>query len=346
MDRNKEYLIPLFGSIGFLLAIVPAFKSCTSLFDVDRLPKNSEPSGVPLALLEGIWVIISPFLSFIAILAAGAIFGSFIGYIILSSKNNTQSKNKKNISNLRNQKTTYSSTSAFVKLFPEKKKFQQNNTENIKKITEELRDIEKRIIKISNELDISFPVNYMSELMFSIENKDHNDPQVIQNIVNRITKQANDDLKNLIKSSALYLKVRDIIIKARTEMINIREHDIVKELHECSIELNSDSLKKYLESKNWIDYNSHLNDIIDYINEMLKSVSDDQSKKNSINEMNEEKAFEILNIPIGSTNDDIKKAYKYLVNIWHPDKQKSEDDEKMKLINEAYEYLKKTRNII
>jgi len=51
--------------------------------------------------------------------------------------------------------------------------------------------------------------------------------------------------------------------------------------------------------------------------------------------------YKILDIPIDSTLDEIKEAFKKQALKWHPDKNPNEDTtEKMQLINEAYLILK------
>lgn len=56
-------------------------------------------------------------------------------------------------------------------------------------------------------------------------------------------------------------------------------------------------------------------------------------------------AYSILELTPGASQDEIKQAYRQLVKIWHPDRfvlesQKQEAEEKIKLINAAYERLK------
>jgi DnaJ like chaperone protein len=63
-------------------------------------------------------------------------------------------------------------------------------------------------------------------------------------------------------------------------------------------------------------------------------------------------AYKILEIDPSATNDEIKKAYRNMAVKYHPDKVShlGEDfrktaDEKFKKVNEAYEKIKKERNI-
>lgn len=64
-------------------------------------------------------------------------------------------------------------------------------------------------------------------------------------------------------------------------------------------------------------------------------------------------SYKILEIETSSSNDDVKKAYRRMAMKYHPDKvgHLGEDfrktaDEKFKKVNEAYEKIKKERNII
>lgn len=61
--------------------------------------------------------------------------------------------------------------------------------------------------------------------------------------------------------------------------------------------------------------------------------------------------YKTLGLAPGTSPKDIKKAYRQLVKIWHPDnfsdrpQQQQEAEEKIKKINEAYEYLKNYKPI-
>lgn len=56
--------------------------------------------------------------------------------------------------------------------------------------------------------------------------------------------------------------------------------------------------------------------------------------------MRMQEAYQILNLPINSSEEDIKKAFKKLAIQYHPDKNKDADaEDKFKKINEAYQTL-------
>ena len=64
-------------------------------------------------------------------------------------------------------------------------------------------------------------------------------------------------------------------------------------------------------------------------------------------------SYKILEIDPSSSNDDVKKAYRKMAMKYHPDKVshlgddfRKTADEKFKKVNEAYEKIKKERNMI
>jgi DnaJ like chaperone protein len=64
-------------------------------------------------------------------------------------------------------------------------------------------------------------------------------------------------------------------------------------------------------------------------------------------------AYKILEIDPSATDDEVKKAYRRMAMKYHPDKVahlgeefRKSADEKFKKVNEAYEKIKKERNMI
>ncbi|MBF2066810.1 MAG: DnaJ domain-containing protein [Calothrix sp. C42_A2020_038] len=63
------------------------------------------------------------------------------------------------------------------------------------------------------------------------------------------------------------------------------------------------------------------------------------------NRIDIDRAYEILGLTTGASQEEIKRAYRQLIRIWHPDSftdpgKKLEAEEKTKIINAAYKKLK------
>jgi DnaJ like chaperone protein len=64
-------------------------------------------------------------------------------------------------------------------------------------------------------------------------------------------------------------------------------------------------------------------------------------------------SYKILEIDLSSSNDEVKKAYRKMAMKYHPDKVshlgdefKKSADEKFKKVNEAYQKIKRERDIV
>lgn len=128
-----------------------------------------------------------------------------------------------------------------------------------------------------------------------------------------------------------------------------------EKLYKISEMLSSNQLKNLIAQGKWENCSKYLNNIIE---ELKKIVGEDgyhehrdyNSKKDEKNYNSDdevsgqtelEKACAILNVPENASFEQIKKAYKVLASIWHPDTGIVKEDKKMKEINWAYEVLKK-----
>jgi DnaJ like chaperone protein len=64
-------------------------------------------------------------------------------------------------------------------------------------------------------------------------------------------------------------------------------------------------------------------------------------------------AYKILELEPGATDEEVKKAYRRMAMKYHPDKVshlgdefRKNADEKFRKVNEAYEKIKKERNLV
>jgi DnaJ family protein C protein 25 len=54
----------------------------------------------------------------------------------------------------------------------------------------------------------------------------------------------------------------------------------------------------------------------------------------------EENCYDILNVTRDSTKNEISKAYRHLARVYHPDIRETGDEDKFKIVANAYEILK------
>jgi DnaJ like chaperone protein len=93
-------------------------------------------------------------------------------------------------------------------------------------------------------------------------------------------------------------------------------------------------------------------DVIDRISQYLGISSADFMSIKNMFVPETDSSYKILEIEKTATNDDVKKAYRKMAMKYHPDKvshlgedYRKSADEKFKKVNEAYEKIKKERNM-
>lgn len=86
--------------------------------------------------------------------------------------------------------------------------------------------------------------------------------------------------------------------------------------------------------------------IIEKINHQSDSWNETDDNKNRVDEENLLRCYKLLGVTKETSNESIKKAYRSLARKYHPDKNKTiEAKELMAQINNAYDIIKKHRNI-
>jgi DnaJ like chaperone protein len=93
--------------------------------------------------------------------------------------------------------------------------------------------------------------------------------------------------------------------------------------------------------------------VIDSIAENIGISRPDQLSIKNMFVPETDSSYRILEIERTATNDDVKKAYRRMAMKYHPDKVnhlgeefKKTADEKFRKVNEAYEKIKKERNMV
>ncbi len=93
--------------------------------------------------------------------------------------------------------------------------------------------------------------------------------------------------------------------------------------------------------------------VIQTISNYLNVNKNDYESIKAMFSKDEKAIYKILEVSPSATNDDIKRSYRKMANKYHPDKvahlgkeMQNLAEEKFKAVNDAYQQLKKDRNII
>ncbi len=218
--------------------------------------------------------------------------------------------------------------------------------------TRELDHLEESVKSINVKLGISFPVDFKSEIQQFVDAHKQellSDVTRLNNLISEIIRRAKEDVAQLEKAGNLY----DLSRKFYTE--TVREVNktgsspaLLTHLDYIHTYLHSENLKDILQRKNWNDFHQIANDILKELTGIKEAAAgyrenDCEEEISTPKETDEEKSCRILGVPPNATADQIKKMYKALAAVWHPDSNTVQDDSRMKKINWAYDFLMKFR---
>lgn len=218
--------------------------------------------------------------------------------------------------------------------------------------TQELRTLEASIKSIASKIKIAFPIDFQTEIQKFIE---VHKTELLEDItdLNRLIAsniiRAQKDKTHLEKSSKIYDAAMKLYTQTSREVNRTFSRPLITELEYIYEGLTSDNLMSLLPNRKWSDFHDVVNSIIRDLERLSKGAIKYETEGNGegsewgTEETEEERAYNILGIPPAATNDQIKKAYKTLASIWHPDAKTVKDDTRMKQINGAYEFLSKKR---
>lgn len=218
--------------------------------------------------------------------------------------------------------------------------------------TNELQLLINQIKSLASKIEVQFPEGSMSAVRKYVEL--HKSELLINTaeldtLLNSELSKAKQDRDNLEKSVNLYDRVMSYYADTSRQVNRTGSIPLIKELEYDYDGLTSENLKSLLTSRKWNDFQ----EVVGSIGEDLQRLYDLASKyekqeteaESFYDESNEEKAYRILGVTSNATNEQIKKIYRKLADIYHPDKQVVSDDEKFKEINWAFEILKGMRKI-
>ena len=231
--------------------------------------------------------------------------------------------------------------------------------------------------QLSGELKIDFPVSYEHDLLRTLEN--HLDSALeaetpLKDGLREIEHFAGRDRNELQKAYDLFKAADTLFGQVVPEVNRTGLMPLIRDLDSQYRDLSSPKLKALLEQRQWQEYEQTVQGIANAMNrvrDLAENTARQESERQSsrqeppkqeaprqetekpqpppsanapANETKEDRAYRILGLPAGADREHIQKAYRWLSSIWHPDRQMTRNDEQMKEINWAYNYLKKYRS--
>ncbi len=215
-----------------------------------------------------------------------------------------------------------------------------------------LSDTENAINSLATSWGISFPVEYSADLHKYIE---ENKKELLSNFgylnikISRSLMDAEEDRKRFEESYRHFMHVISFHDMASKEMVLSGSILLIKQMEEITRGLHSENIKKIVEKKKWEDFHKILDMMVENIRDLNKLAQkyhaggQDSNDEVTTGEMNEDRAYMILGLDASATPGQIKRVYRKLAEIYHPDKQIINNDNRFKMITSAYTTLKKIR---
>jgi hypothetical protein len=214
----------------------------------------------------------------------------------------------------------------------------------------ELRQLEKSIEEISaSRLGIFFPVNFQNEIQaFLCAHKTGllSDAHDLNRMIMQCIDRAKENKKQLEEVTNLYNATISFYTETARAVNRTCSAPLIKELEYDYAGLASANLKSLVADGKWIEYQDVVNSIMGdlaRIKELAIKYMEEGWTEETVTreetETGDAKAYRILGIPETATEEQIKRAYKMLASMWHPDAG-IKDDTRIKEINWAYDFLK------
>lgn len=163
-----------------------------------------------------------------------------------------------------------------------------------------------------------------------------------------------EDLLHLSAANKLLEEVRSLLAETSRIVRKTGSMPLIVDLEDMYKGLDSEELATLLSRRQWDTHESVLEEMTRDL-EQLRATAEkyheagvwkEEERRVDLGrgDMDEERACEILGVPVTATNDEIRKMYRHLAQLWHPDVGKASEDHQMRRIIQAYEYLREKRS--
>lgn len=230
-----------------------------------------------------------------------------------------------------------------------------NSTNFSLKRADELQTLINNISSLAERIKVQFPKKGTESIRNYIETNKSEllvNKTGIERLFDKEIAEAKEDKRNLETEVGNYEKAMSIYTQVSRKVNQTGSMPLIKELEYNYAGLTHNELKSLLTQKRWNEFHDIVNEIILDLQRLkdlainYESYEEEYEKvEESIDETDEEKAYRILGVSPNATNEQIKNLYKKLAVVYHPDNKNTDDDERVKEINQAYGVLKKIRNI-
>ncbi len=174
---------------------------------------------------------------------------------------------------------------------------------------------------------------------------------------------ARNDLKEIIlkkieekKKEITHLKKIADVVQETQQLFNVAKARVEKKgkkalafqqkLDEIIKNTNENKeLAEYIKQSDWTNVHQVMNLVLENVDNLYQTASGYTSNQAEGSQPPSHDPYIVLGVSKTMTSEQIKKIYLELCHIYHPDKGKVKDDDKFKEIQNAYEQIRKQRNI-
>ena len=215
-----------------------------------------------------------------------------------------------------------------------------------------LQSLESRIHSLAGDMGVTFPISIDQDVhVFCCRHKMEilAHPENLDVYISERSRYAQADLSHLYEAREVHAKAFRVYDETVREVTKAGSIPFVRELEQIYAGLTSPDLQSLVAGRKWTDFLDVVQAIIEDLNRLCgvavtyqkEGRRGDGREDETLTE--EQRAYRILGVPAGVSPEQIKKQYQSLAQLWHPDKGMVRDDQRMKEINWAYEFLKDLR---
>jgi len=209
-----------------------------------------------------------------------------------------------------------------------------------------LLHLQRSVDSLAGDMGIALPLNAKEEIEDFVTNHKTEllrDPRVLQRFIEGKASAIMDVQAQLAKAKSAHEAALGVFDDVLRDVNATGSVALIRELEQDYEGLMSSTLLSLLAESKWAEFHDVVASIVTDITDLARRAKDYSSKvtdgQSVEAETDTERACRILGVPKGTPADQLKKVYRSLVSVWHPDKGVVRDDGRIKEINWAYEYL-------